>query len=85
MMQRRMRSLYAKDVEVIGMPQKGSELKKIQPFEFQNWVVERLHGRINPRKSSGMGIDGWVELNVPLQVKQQESVGRNVVDNFEMP
>jgi hypothetical protein len=53
MMQRRMRSLYAKDVEVIGMPQKGSELKKIQPFEFQNWVVERLHGRINPRKSSG--------------------------------
>jgi hypothetical protein len=30
-----------------------------------------------------MGIDGWVELNVPLQLKQQESVGRNVVDNFE--
>ena len=30
-----------------------------------------------------MGIDGWVELDVPCQVKQSDEVGRNVVDNFE--
>jgi len=31
-----------------------------------------------------MGIDGWIGLeNIPLQVKQSENVGRNVVDNFE--
>lgn len=30
-----------------------------------------------------MGIDGWVELDVPTQVKQSENVGRDVVDKFE--
>jgi DNA modification methylase len=83
LMQKRMRSIYAKDVEIIGMPKTEKELDKLQPFEFQNWVFERLHGRMNPRKSGDMGIDGWVELNVPLQVKQSERIGRNVVDNFE--
>jgi len=42
-----------------------------------------LHGRTNPRKVGDMGIDGWVELDVPLQVKQSEGVGRKVVDEFE--
>jgi hypothetical protein len=46
-------------------------------------VFERLHGRVNPRKVGDMGIDGWVELDVPTQVKQSDDVGRNVVDNFE--
>lgn len=39
-----------------------------------------------PRKSADMGIDGFsfFEHN-PIQVKQSEHVGRNVVDNFETP
>jgi hypothetical protein len=82
-MQKRMRSLYATGVEVIGMPRTIEQLQKLEPFEFQNWVVEKLHGRLNPRKTGDMGIDGWVELNVPLQVKQSERVGRKVVDEFQ--
>jgi len=30
-----------------------------------------------------MGIDGWTLDNRPIQVKQSEAVGRNVIDNFE--
>lgn len=83
LMQKRMRSLYATGVEVIGMPRSIEQLQKLEPFEFQNWIVEKLHGRLNPRKTGDMGIDGWVELNVPLQVKQSEKVGRKVVDEFQ--
>ena len=50
---------------------------------YQNWVFDRLHGRVNPRKTGDLAIDGWVELNVPTQVKQSERVGRVDVDKLE--
>lgn len=59
------------------------ELKKYPPFEFQNWVCEKLGGRINERKSSDMGIDGWTLDMMPIQVKQSPKVGRNPIDNFQ--
>jgi DNA modification methylase len=83
LMAKRMRKLGIKGVKVIGLPRTVKELKALQPFEFQNWVFEKLHGRVNPRKIGDYGIDGWVELDVPTQVKQSDDVGRNVVDNFE--
>lgn len=78
----RLRKKHAK-YKVIGLPRTIEELQALQPFEFQNWVFEKLHGRVNPRKIGDMGIDGWVELDVPTQVKQSENVGRDVVDRFE--
>lgn len=83
LMTKRMRSLRAKVGEIVGLPKTIEELRQLQPFEFQNWVFEKLHGRVNPRKAGDMGIDGWVELDVPVQVKQSDDIGRNVVDNFE--
>lgn len=82
-MAKRMRKLGVSKVKVIGLPRTVEELKALQPFEFQNWVFEKLHGRVNPKKIGDMGIDGWIELDVPTQVKQSDNVGRNVVDNFE--
>lgn len=79
----RMRLLGIRGLEPVGLPKTVSELRNIQPFEFQNWVFEKLHGRVNPRKVGDMGIDGWVDLDVPCQVKQSDDIGRNVVDNFE--
>ena len=73
-----------KDYETIGMPQKIDDLKKFKHFEFQYWVVNEMHGTPSPKKVGDMGIDGLSFLNhYPIQVKQSESVGRNVVDNFE--
>lgn len=82
LIEKRLRKLHAK-YTIIGLPQTVEELKAIQPFDFQNWVFEKLHGRVNPRKVGDFGVDGWIELDVPTQVKQSEDVGRNVVDNFE--
>lgn len=83
LMAKRLRSLRARVGDPIGLPRTVPQLRELQPFEFQNWVFETLHGRVNPRKTGDFGIDGWVELDVPVQVKQSSDVGRNVVDNFE--
>jgi len=83
LMANRLKALRAKVGEPIGLPKSVAALQKLQPFEFQNWVFDKLSGRVNPRKVGDYGIDGWVELDVPCQVKQSDDVGRNVVDNFE--
>ncbi len=43
---------------MIKLPQTVEELKKIPHFEFQNWVMERLYTRVNPKKVGDLGIDG---------------------------
>ena len=83
LMTNRMRSIGAKGFQIIGLPKTVEELKAIQPFEFQNWVMEKLYGRVSPRKVGDMGIDGYYLDGSPIQVKQSEDVGRNVIDNFE--
>jgi DNA modification methylase len=69
---------------LVGMPVTEGELRGLRPFEFQNWVVQRFNGTQSPRKTGDMGIDGfsWFE-HLPIQVKQSDRVGREVVDGFE--
>ncbi len=70
--------------KVVGLPVTEEELRLLKPFEFQNWVIQRFWGTHSPRKSGDMGIDGYSYMvHDPIQVKQSERVGRNVVDNFE--
>lgn len=83
LMGKRLRSSVGITPHIIIGSLSEKELKKYQPFEFQNWVCEKLGGRINPRKSGDMGIDGWTLDMTPIQVKQSERVGRNPVDNFQ--
>jgi DNA modification methylase len=67
-----------------GLPITEADLRSLRPFEFQNWVIQKFNGTHSLRKSGDMGIDGYsFMLNEPIQVKQSERVGRNVVDNFE--
>jgi hypothetical protein len=83
-MQQRMTKVGATQIKTIGMPVTVEQLKQLKPFEFQNWVIQRFHGTHSPRKSGDMGIDGYTFMvHNPIQVKQSEHVGRNVVDNFE--
>jgi len=75
---------FITNYDTIGMPQKVEDLKDFKPFEFQYWVINEMHGTPNPRKSGDMGIDGLSFLeHCPIQVKQSESIGRNIIDNFE--
>jgi DNA modification methylase len=69
--------------DIIGLPKTIEEIRAMPPFEFQNWVVRQLMGRVSAKKSGDMGIDGYLFDGTPMQVKQSERIGRNVVDNFE--
>ena len=84
LMRRRLAKVGALDVKLVGMPTTIEDLKALKPFEFQNWVIDRINGIQSNRKSGDMGIDGWTfMLHDPVQIKQSENTGRNVVDNFE--
>jgi len=85
LMAARMRKMHLsiQDKDIIGLPKTLEEIKAMQPFEFQNWVMQKLQARISKTMIGDMGIDGWTLDNRPIQVKQSEGIGRNVVDNFE--
>jgi len=81
-------ALIGKDFEVIGMPTTLSELRTLEPFEFQNWVINEMRAKQSKKLSSDFGLDGYYDKTIftdkaGIQVKQSENVGRNVVDNFE--
>jgi DNA modification methylase len=69
---------------IYNMPDDEAALRQLRPFEFQNWVVNAVNGTHSPRRTGDMGIDGfWFFTRDPIQVKQSDKVGRNVIDNFE--
>lgn len=72
------------DVRVHGLPEDLDALRELMPFEFQNWVIDTIGGRHSRRRVADMGIDGYSFFeNLPIQVKQSEKVGREVIDAFE--
>ena len=83
LMKRRMAKVGVSAVKLVGMPVTEAQLRELKPFEFQNWVIQRMHGTHAPRKSGDMGIDGYSFFeHLPIQVKQS-SVGRPTVDAFQ--
>jgi len=87
-MGKRLEKLGASDIKITGLPTSLKQLKKLEPFEFQNWVVSKMEAYPSRKKTGDMGIDGYIKRTLfkepaVIQVKQSEKVGRNVVDNFE--
>jgi DNA modification methylase len=81
---RRLHRTHVYDFRIDYMPETEADLRTLQHFEFQNWIIDTLHGTHAPRKSGDMGIDGYSFFErLPIQVKQQDKVGREVVDSFE--
>lgn len=84
LMGRRVSKAGAMNVRMEGAIRTVADLRRLKPFEFQNWVIQSVNGTHSPRRSGDMGIDGYSFFEqLPIQVKQSEHVGRNVVDNFE--
>ena len=78
----------SKDFETVGMPTTLSELRALEPFEFQNWVINEMRAKQSKKLSSDFGLDGHYDKTIfteraGIQVKQSESIGREVVDKFE--
>ena len=80
----RLEKIGATNIRIIGAPKTIKELKKLSDWAFQNWVVARAHGTPSTKKSDDKGVDGYTFMTQePIQVKQSERIGRNVVDNFQ--
>ena len=72
------------DIEEVGVPKSLDDLKAMQHFEFQNYVISFIQGINNPKLSGDAGIDGWTVFNrYPIQVKQSEHVGSPEIQKFE--
>lgn len=62
------------------------ETRKMDPYEFQDWVVAVLEGTPNDKKSRDGGIDGWTDKPLGnltkgdlIQVKRSDKVGTDTV------
>jgi DNA modification methylase len=83
-MRRRLHREGCYDLRVVGLPESEADLRTLKPFEFQNWIIDAVHGTHAPRRVGDMGIDGYSFLErLPIQVKQSDRIGRQVVDGFE--
>lgn len=81
-------AIKGKDFDSIGMPTTVTALKGLEPFEFQNWVINEMQAKQSKKLVADKGINGHIEKSLysdeaGIQVKQSEKVGRNVIDNFE--
>jgi len=81
-------AIKGQDFDSVGMPTTTTELKSLEPFEFQNWVINEMQAKQSRKLVGDKGIDGHIDQSLytekaGIQVKQSEKVGRNVVDNFE--
>lgn len=82
-MKARVESVGSAPVRIKGDPRNKDDLRKLKPFEFQNYIIRRVVGAHSPRKTGDMGIDGYSYFErLPIQVKRSERVGRPVVDAF---
>jgi site-specific DNA-methyltransferase (adenine-specific) len=53
------------------------------PFIFEAWIIGQFGGTPHNKKGGDKGVDGKAADGAPIQVKQSEGVGRNVIDNFK--
>jgi DNA modification methylase len=51
-------------------------------FQFESWIVQQFGGTPNAKQRGDMGLDGKTSDGTPIQVKRQDNIGRNVIDNF---
>jgi DNA modification methylase len=79
LVKQRLNNLGAMGFPIIGMPTTVEDAKKLETFDFQNWIMRKIHGYPSAKKTGDWGIDG---NQYPIQVKQSEKVGRPELDKF---
>ncbi len=83
MVRERLGKLGLTNLTIIGMPTTVGDALRLKPFDFQTWILKKLHCYASPKKVGDMGIDGFTYFKqLPIQIKKSEQIGRNVVDNF---
>ncbi len=70
------------EVEIRGLPLTIKDLKELDAFEFEDYICDMTNS-LKTQHIADKGIDGYYLGETPLQIKQQDRVGRRVVDEFE--
>jgi hypothetical protein len=58
------------------------KVRRFTSFEYQDWIMKRIGGHTGSVLDSRKGIDGFTGSNVPVMIKQSDSVGKLQVQNF---
>ena len=59
-----------------GSPDTMAEYIRLNPFEKQEWLIRRLGGLPNPRKSGDRGVDGDMTFHIGFDEEEGDSWGR---------
>ncbi len=71
------------DFITLGLSDKTiAHMREMNGMDFQDLIIQQIDGKASQRKVHDFGIDGYTAKGVPIQVKNSERIGRNVVDNF---
>ncbi len=57
-------------------------LRRMSSFEFQEWVTKRIYGNPASQKDVYLGIDAYTSEGYPVQIRQDEDVGKRAIDSF---
>ena len=61
-----------------GSPDTMAEYKRLNPFEKQDWLIRRLGGLPNPKKSGDEGVDGDLTFHLGIDNKGNDLWGKLV-------
>ena len=61
-----------------GNPDTMAEYNRLNPFEKQDWLIRRLGGLPNPKKSGDRGIDGDMTFHVEADKKGNDTWGQMI-------
>jgi DNA modification methylase len=53
------------------------------PYQFETWIIGQFGGAANKKQRNDFGLDGKMPDGTPIQVKQQENIGRVDIDKFK--
>ena len=59
-----------------GNPATIAEYKRLNPYDKQDWLIRRLNGLPNPRKSGDKGVDGGMEIHLGVDKNGRDQWGR---------
>lgn len=70
-----------KDFQLNDLPHTEDELRRIPPFEFENWAVIALGGIPNKAKVNDFGIDGKL---YPVDLEKKKKVGKDLFGDSDI-
>ena len=78
---KRQRDMFSQEYDLVLRHYNYENLRKMDAYEFERWIIEQFGGKPNSKKGGDSGIDGKKD-GVPIQVKRSDNVGINVIKNF---